>query len=167
MLSESQSSPPRRASRVEELPGSSSESGDNNMDIRARHKLESNFPSSISGDKQRGSTGETPLPGQERQETASTSISHTSRHTTYEQEQSFLQFQNILPIGKSKCSPDCGCLCHFSQGCFQSPRWFQPLLGFWLVGYNSVGNLGRRICNWRGCNPVDDSYIIVLLHKVN
>ncbi|KAH8666086.1 ankyrin repeat-containing domain protein [Ilyonectria robusta] len=161
MLSESQSPPPSRASRVEELPESSSESGDNNMDITARHKHESNFLSSISGDKQRGSTGETPLPGQKRQEATSTSISHTSRHTTYEQERNFLQFQNILPIGKSKCSPDFRCRCHFSQGRFQSPRWFQPLLGSWLVSYNSVSNFGRRICNWRECNSGDDSYIRV------
>ncbi|KAH6974129.1 hypothetical protein BKA56DRAFT_590967 [Ilyonectria sp. MPI-CAGE-AT-0026] len=161
MLCESQLSPPRRASRVEELPESSSESGDNNMDITARHKLESTISSSISGDKQRGSTGETPLPGQERQETVSTSISHKSRHTTYEQEQNFLQFQNILPIGKSKCPPDCRCRCHFSQGRFQSPPWFQPLLGSWLVSYNSFSNFGRRICNWRECNSGDDSYIRV------
>lgn len=164
MFCKSQSPPPRRPLRIEESPESSSESGDNNnnMVIKSRHKPKLAFSSSASGEKQRGTTAEAPLPGQDRQETTFTHISHTSHHATDKQENNFLRFDNILPMVSSrKCPQVYGCRCHFSQGRFQSPGWFQPLLGSWLVGYHPVGHMGTKQCDFAKCNTGNDSYIRV------
>ncbi|KAM7210895.1 Ankyrin repeat-containing domain protein [Rhypophila decipiens] len=70
-----------------------------------------------------------------------------------------LSLQTSVP---QRCRLQCRCRCHsHKRSNMQTPRWLQPIMGAFIVNYNSIPILDLRSCNVNSCHSGRSSFSLV------
>ncbi|KAF4970415.1 hypothetical protein FZEAL_10039 [Fusarium zealandicum] len=73
--------------------------------------------------------------------------------------ESLVTVTTIQPLGSRACGFGCRCRCHWSRRQFNSSAWMRPLLGSWLVKYQTVDSSRKLQCSESGCIAEQNSGI--------